>query len=71
MNIQLFNNNSMSNNPSHKDVLSVFRLDSDNSLIIQHGMSVNEISDVVSDRIIAIVKEQFKATKKEFEAELK
>jgi hypothetical protein len=49
-----------------KDVLSVFKPTEEKTLTIQQGMSVLEISDIVSEKIIAIVKEQFQATKDQF-----
>jgi len=52
----------------HKDVLSVFKPHADKSANIHQGMSVKEISEVVSDRVIAVVKEQFQATKEQFHA---
>ena len=53
---------------SHTDVLSVFKPHAGKSLTIRHGMSVKEISEVVSENVIAVVKEQFEATKKQFQA---
>jgi hypothetical protein len=48
------------------DVLSAFKERSQKPLEIQQGMSVGEISDVVSDKIIAVVEKQFLATKEQF-----
>jgi hypothetical protein len=50
-----------------RDVLSAFRKIPENRLEIQRGMSPQEISEIVSDRLIAIVKTQFEEAKKEFD----
>jgi hypothetical protein len=47
--------------------LSAFRETSEKNLTIHQGMSVQEISEVVSERIMNMVKEQFEATKVQFE----
>ncbi len=52
----------------HKDVLAVFKPHTEKSMNIHQGMSVKEISEVVSERVIAVVKEQFQATKEKFQA---
>lgn len=62
-NMDLSNNNSSLNT----DALSVFKKGSEKNLTIEQGMSVNEISEVVSDKIIEVVKVQFQAIKSEFE----
>ncbi len=49
---------------SNKDILSVFKQHHEKSMTIQQGMSVKEISDVVSEKIMALIKEQFEATKR-------
>ena len=67
MNILSFNTDFASSNLSNKDVLSAFKQNPEKTLTIQQGMTPKEISDVVSDKIIAIVKEQFQATKEKFE----
>ena len=51
---------------SNRDVLSAFNQNPEKRLTIQQGMSVKEISDVVSDKIILIIKDQFQATKEEY-----
>ncbi len=61
------NINYTKNSYSHKDVLSAFRETSEKDLTIHQGMSVQEISEVVTERIMNIVKEQFEATKVQFE----
>lgn len=63
---------SLNTNPSHKqfykiDLLSVFKQSSEKNLSIHYGMSSKEISELVSDRLIEVVKEQFEATKRKFE----
>lgn len=66
MNILSFNTEVTSNTFSDRDVLSVFKQQPERAMTIQQGMSAKEISDVVSEKIIAVVKEQFEATKAEF-----
>jgi len=66
MNIQSFMTNFTCTCNSSKDVLSVFKESSQRSTEIQQGMSVREISDVVSDKIIAVFEEQFRITKVKF-----
>lgn len=56
---------------SQRDVLSVFKPQATESLTIQQGMSVKEISEIVSEKVIAVVKEQFKATKEQYQAKQK
>ncbi len=51
---------------ANKDVLSVFKQKTEKHISIQQGMSVNEISDIVSDKIISIIREQFKDTEEKF-----
>lgn len=62
-----FNTNYANNSYSNKDVLSAFKETSENNFNIHQGMSVKEISEVVSEKIIKVVKEQFEATKTQFE----
>lgn len=71
MNILTFDTDFEGNNQSNKDVLSAFKQNPEKAVSIQQGMSVKEISDVVSDKIIAVVKEQFQATKEQFQAKQK
>jgi hypothetical protein len=52
---------------SKKDVLSAFKEKSEKNLTIRAGMSVNEISEVVSEKIINLINEQFEATKAQLE----
>ena len=63
MNLQSFNNDLNATLENNKDVLSVFRQNIDKKITIQQGMSINEISDVVSEKIINVVKQQFENTK--------
>lgn len=62
-----FNTNFVNNSYSNKDVLSAFKETSEKKLNIHQGMSINEISEIVSEKIITVVKEQFEATKTQFE----
>lgn len=70
MNILSINNDFSVNSFSDKDVLAVFK-ESEKSTTIQKGMSPNEISDVVSDKVIKLVKEQFQITKEKFQSKEK
>ena len=54
-----------------KNVLSVFKQESDKALTIRQGMSINEISEVVSEKVISNIKEQFQAIQSEYESKLK
>jgi hypothetical protein len=63
-----FNDNAANNSYSNKDVLSVFKETPEKNLSIKQGMSVKEISEIVSEKIISVVKEQFEATRIQFEA---
>ena len=67
MNILSFNNNCENNSLPNKDILSVFRNKDEKNLTIQQGMSVNEIAEIVSEKVIGIVKEQFQATREQFQ----
>ena len=53
------------------DVLSAFKETSEKNLNIHQGMSVKEISEIVSEKIITVVKKQFEATKTQFETKEK
>lgn len=68
MNKLFLNTESHSMLASNKDVLSAFKPLADRQSTIQQGMSVQEIAEVVSDRVLAVIQDQFKATKAEFEA---
>jgi serine/threonine protein phosphatase PrpC len=58
-----FNTNYANNSYSNSDVLSAFKETTEKNLNIHQGMSVKEISEIVSEKIITIVREQFEATK--------
>jgi len=49
-----------------RDVLSTFKNRSEGPDQIVQGMSPKEISEVVSDKVIAVVREQFENTKNAF-----
>lgn len=66
-----FNTNYANNTFSTKDVLSAFKETSEKNLSIHQGMSVKEISEIVSEKIITVVKEQFEATKVKYETKVK
>jgi len=42
------------------DVLAVFRNETEKHTAIKQGMSANEISDIVSDRLVEVIKEQLR-----------
>ncbi len=52
-----------------EDVLSKFKQNKEKKLTIKEGMSAEEISEIVSKRVIKIIEEQFKLTKEQFEEE--
>lgn len=54
-----------------RDLLSGFNKNSEKKLTIQSEMSVKEISEVVSEKLMAVIREQFKATEEKFLAEKK
>lgn len=62
-----FNTNYANNIDSNKDVLSAFKETPEKNLNIHQGMSVKEISEMVSEKIITVVKKQFEETKVQFE----
>lgn len=53
---------------TNKNVLSVFKQSSDKKGETFENMSSEEISEVVSDKIIEIIKQQFEETKSQMEA---
>jgi len=67
MNTLSFNQELNKGNFSDHDVLSAFRKGPVQVTDIQQGMTAKEISEVVSDRLIAVVKKQFDAAKKQYE----
>jgi hypothetical protein len=54
-----------------KDILSAFRQQPIKNNQIQQGMSPLEIADIISDRLIDIVRQQFETTKEEYLAKRK
>ncbi len=72
MNILSFNNGFANNNTfSDRDVLSAFKQEPDQHQEIKQGMSSQQIADIVSDRLIEVVREQFETVKKKFQAKAK
>jgi hypothetical protein len=63
----LFNTNFSNSEFSEKDILSTFKENPDKSLSIHRGMTIDEISNIVSEKIILVVKDQFETTKIQFE----
>lgn len=53
----------------NEDVLSKFKQNKEKVSTIKEGMSAEEIAEIVSERIINIIEEQFKLTKEQFEEE--
>jgi hypothetical protein len=67
MNTLSFNQEFNQRHIPEPDILSAFRKgDRKQATEIKQGMTPEEISEVVSDRLIAVVKEQFDAAKKQF-----
>jgi hypothetical protein len=67
MNTLSFNQEFNQRHTREQDILSAFRKgDRAQATEIKQGMTPEEISEVVSDRLIAVVKEQFDAAKKQF-----
>ncbi len=66
-----FNSNFTNSVSLNKDVLSVFKKTSEKNLSIHRGMSVKEISDIVSEKIMTVVREQFEETKIKYETKEK
>ena len=66
MNLLSYNNDIFDTLEVNKDVLSVFKQNSEKKHSIQQGMTIIEISDVVSEKIINVVKEQFENTKEDY-----
>lgn len=67
MDVLPLNNEATSNAFLNQDVLSVFKQNTKRAMTIHQGMSPTEISDVVSEKVITVVKEQFEVTKTEFQ----
>jgi hypothetical protein len=66
MNTFLFDQKLNQGNLRDRDVLSAFRRTPEKSTEIRHGMSPQEIAEIVSDRLMTIVKDQFEAAKRQF-----
>lgn len=56
---------------SERNILSAFKQHSDKPKEIKQGMSPDEIADIVSDRLIEVVRHQFEEAKKQFQAKAK
>ncbi|MEQ8807822.1 MAG: hypothetical protein RIE59_02040 [Imperialibacter sp.] len=54
-----------------RDVLAAFKPTSEEMPEIRQGMTPQQIADVVSDRIMEVVKKQFEESKKQFAATTK
>jgi hypothetical protein len=71
MSILTFNNDIAVNSLSNQDVLAAFKQYYDKPKEIKQGMSPDEIADIVSDRLIEVVKHQFAEAKKQFGSKAK
>ncbi len=71
MNFISFNTDLIIGTYANKDVLSAFKQNVNRTSTIHQGMTINEISEVVSEKVISVIKEQFQATRIEFEAKSK
>lgn len=58
MNLLSLNTNCVKEQNSNIDVLAAFRISNEKEVTIKQGMSVNEISDIVSDRLIELITNQ-------------
>lgn len=63
----LFDRHMSQGNFGERDVLSAFRKTPERKSEIQGGMSPQEIAEIVSDRLMEVVKDQFQAAKKDFD----
>lgn len=68
METSIFKNLFSHNTYENQDVLSVFKFSSVRNTNIRQGMSMEEISEVVSEKLLSVVKEQFEVTKAIFES---
>jgi hypothetical protein len=59
--------NPYEDNYRDRDVLSVFRKTPKKKTEIEPGMSPEEIVEIVTDRLMDIIREQFQAAKKQFQ----
>lgn len=55
--------------PSELDMLSIFREKADQPKTIRPGMSAEELSDIISDRLIELIKRDLKIEEKEASVE--
>jgi hypothetical protein len=64
----LFNEKHTVNSFQNREAFTVIKEKPIKKNLIQNGMTINEISDIVSEKIINVVKEQFEQTKINFES---
>lgn len=62
----IFNDGFRSFLNTEKDVLSAFKPKSGEDREIRPGMSPDELADIVSDRLIEVIKQQFAETEKKY-----
>lgn len=60
MSLFSFNTGCANGTCGNKDVLAAFRNETERHTAIKQGMSANEISEIVSERLIEVIKEQLK-----------
>ncbi len=65
MNKSYFNQNENQNCVMESDALSVFKKDKDSPSHIRQGMPQNQIVEIVSDKLIDYIKNQFEEVKKQ------
>jgi len=64
MSLFSLNTNCANESNANVDILAAFRNHDEKESTIRQGMSINEISDVVSDRLMEIIKNQLPKEKK-------
>lgn len=65
----LFPKSTLSTDDSTDNVLAVFNKTPKKRTTIEQGMTNKEIADIVSDRLLGIILEQFEVTKQNYLAE--
>ncbi len=69
MSIMSFNPNFLQEVYSEKDILAAFNQNSEKPKEIEPGMTPDEIAEIVTEKLMVIVRAQFEATRIEFEKE--
>jgi transcriptional regulator with XRE-family HTH domain len=68
MNLLSFNNKTYAKAGPERDVLAGFKQTPPEAVEIKQGMTPQQIAEIVSDRVMEVVKEQFELTKEQFKA---